>query len=110
LQWGGGCCIPLLVAEGEVVMSREYLVCFVEMVFGVGMFLNAMLFVPQAVKIYKTKDVKGLSLAMFGGFNVVQVFAILHGCIHADYILVSGFALSLVLSGVVTFLILLYRK
>ncbi|MDR3186887.1 MAG: hypothetical protein LBT63_00430 [Holosporaceae bacterium] len=88
----------------------EGLVYFVELMFGVGMFVNAALFIPQAVKIYRTREVGDLSILMFVGFNVVQIFSILHGYIHRDFILMAGFLLSLIFSGTITVLILLYDK
>jgi MtN3 and saliva related transmembrane protein len=87
----------------------EWLEFFVEFVFGLGMFINAVLFVPQALHVYRAKNAEGLSLTTFAGFNVVQIFTILHGYIHRDYILMVGFVLSFILSGIVTFLIIFYR-
>ncbi|MDR1982857.1 MAG: hypothetical protein LBQ08_03620 [Holosporaceae bacterium] len=83
---------------------------FTEIVFGISMFFNAALFIPQAIKIYRTKTTKGLSPATFIGFNIIQIFTILHGYIHQDYLLMFGFILSLVSCGIVTFLIFLYRE
>ncbi|MDR2766240.1 MAG: hypothetical protein LBB63_02125 [Holosporaceae bacterium] len=87
----------------------EYFVLAVEFMFCCGMFLNALLFIPQAIKIHRTKSALGLSPMMFVGFNIIQVFALLHGYIHRDYILMLGFALSLLFCGAVTFLIFLHR-
>jgi uncharacterized protein with PQ loop repeat len=33
----------------------------VDFIFGVGLFVNALLFIPQVIKLYKTKDSKDLS-------------------------------------------------
>ncbi|GHU16232.1 hypothetical protein FACS189472_00810 [Alphaproteobacteria bacterium] len=88
----------------------DYIEYIIEAIFGFGMFINAILFIPQAVKIYKTKSAKGVSLATFAGFCVIQLFTVLHGYIHQDYILMFGYALSLVFCAIVTFLIFLYRK
>lgn len=87
----------------------EYTKYFIELMFGASMIVNAMLFIPQAVKIYKTKNVTGLSFATFLGFNVIQIFTILHAYIHDDYTLMLGFTLALVASGTVTFLIHFYK-
>lgn len=73
------------------------------------MFVNAMLFLPQAIKIYKTKNVQGLSWITFFGFNLIQIFTILHACIHSDYALMFGFMLSFVTCGIVAFLIFFYK-
>ena len=45
----------------------------VAVVFGFGMALNALLFVPQALAIWRTKQSKGVSLLTFGGFNILQL-------------------------------------
>ncbi|MDR2617190.1 MAG: hypothetical protein LBC22_05280 [Endomicrobium sp.] len=51
-----------------------------------AMFINAALFLPQVIKLYKTKSTKGLSLITFIGFNIIQLSSILHGYIRKDYI------------------------
>lgn len=83
---------------------------FVDSVFGLGLFFNAALFVPQALTILRKKDAQELSLLTFGGFNVMQFFTALHGYLVKDYLLMSGFILSFVTCGMVTFLILYYRR
>jgi MtN3 and saliva related transmembrane protein len=93
-----------------VEMLETYIVWFVEFMFGMSMFLNAVLFIPQAMKIYKTKNAKDLSPITFVGFNIIQVFTIMHGYIRNDYPLMFGFLLSLVISSTVTVLIFMFRK
>jgi MtN3 and saliva related transmembrane protein len=90
-------------------LIESHIVDFIEFMFGLSMFFNALIFIPQAIKIYKTKNAGGLSLATFIGFNVIQVFIILHGYIREDYVLMFGYALSLAISGIVTSLIVLYK-
>ncbi|MDR3306299.1 MAG: hypothetical protein LBS61_01280 [Endomicrobium sp.] len=87
----------------------EYVKFFVELCFGLGMFINAVLFTPQIVSLFKTKNSKGLSLTTFIGFNIIQIFSLLHGYIYNDYVFMFGMLLSLMLCGCVTFLIILYR-
>jgi MtN3 and saliva related transmembrane protein len=82
----------------------------IEIIFSIGLFANAFLFLPQAIKIFKTKNISDLSLITFLGFNIIQMFGILHGYLHNDYILVFGFGLSFIFCGLVTTLILIYRK
>jgi MtN3 and saliva related transmembrane protein len=60
----------------------EYTKLFVEFCFGLSMFVNAILFVPQIFRLFKTKNPVGLSLTTFVGFNTIQIFSILHGYIH----------------------------
>lgn len=82
---------------------------FVEIVFGASLFFNAAIFIPQAIKLIKVKDSRGLSLITFFGFIVMQVFTAWHGYLVKDYVLMGGFLLSLLTCGIVTFLIVYYR-
>ena len=62
------------------------LIHIVEFLFSLGLFINAGLFMPQVIKLYRTKNPEGLSLITFGGFNIIQLLAVLHGVIHQDFI------------------------
>jgi MtN3 and saliva related transmembrane protein len=94
----------------EGLKMQEYVKYFIDLIFGVAMFLNAMLFIPQFITLRKTKDSGGLSLITFAGFNFIQIATIFHGYLYKDYMLMYGYILTLFISGSVTFLILLYRK
>jgi MtN3 and saliva related transmembrane protein len=78
--------------------------------FGFGMGLNALLFLPQAVSIWRTKRAEGVSLVTFGGFNVLQSLGLLHGALERDWSLALGMAVSLCSCGSVTILGLIYRR
>ena len=78
--------------------------------FGISLFVNASLFIPQAARLIKKKDSQDLSLITFVGFCITQIAAIAYGYLHHDYILMIGYALSLLTCGVVTVLIVHYRK
>jgi len=79
-------------------------------VFGFGMALNALLFVPQALSIWRTGRTEGVSLVTFGGFNALQALGVLHGVLQRDWSLATGMAVSLVSCGSVTLLTLAYRR
>jgi MtN3 and saliva related transmembrane protein len=85
------------------------LIFIIETVFSVGLFINAILFVPQIIKLYQKKNSRELSLLTFAGFNTIQFFTILHGYIHQDYLLMTGFLLSFITCGTVTGMIIYYR-
>ncbi|CAL7961543.1 PQ loop repeat [Gammaproteobacteria bacterium] len=87
-----------------------WLKSFIELMFGLGLFFNSLLFIVQAWKLFKAKESKDISLVTFAGFNIMQVFTILHGYLNKDYVLMVGFLLSFVFCGAVTFLIVLYRR
>jgi len=81
----------------------------VAVVFGLGLMCNALLFVPQMLAVWRKKSDEGISLITFGGFNVLQAIAIVHGFYQHDLSLILGMAASLITCGAVTFLTLLYR-
>jgi MtN3 and saliva related transmembrane protein len=79
-------------------------------VFGLGMAFNALLFVPQAMSIWRTGRTEGVSLVTFGGFNTLQALGVLHGILQRDWSLATGMTVSLVTCGSVTLLTLVYRR
>lgn len=87
-------------------MGWEYLI---EILFGLGQIVNASLFIPQAIKLYKTKDPESLSLITFIGFNIIQIITIGHGFIAKDYLLIGGTVANMLTSGIITVMILYYR-
>lgn len=85
-------------------------VSIIEFFFGFGLFFNAALFVPQARQIIKKKSAENLSWVTFLGFNMMQIFTLLHAYIHRDYLLFIGFFLSFLTCGWVTILIFKYQN
>ena len=81
----------------------------IEALFSLGLFANAILFIPQIIQLLKVKNPQGLSLITFAGFNLIQLAAILHGYIKNDYLLIFGFTLSLLTCGTVTVLIVYFK-
>jgi MtN3 and saliva related transmembrane protein len=81
----------------------------VAVVFGLGLIGNALLFVPQVLAVWRKKSDEGISLVTFGGFNVLQAIAIVHGVYQHDIALIQGMAASLLTCGSVTCLTLFYR-
>jgi len=81
----------------------------VAVIFGLALICNAALFVPQALALWRKKTDEGISLITFGGFNVLQVIAIVHGFYEHDRALIIGMVASLITCGAVTVLTLLYR-
>jgi MtN3 and saliva related transmembrane protein len=81
----------------------------VAILFGLGLFGNAALFVPQAIALWRKKTDEGISLITFAGFNILQVIAIVHGVYQQDLALIVGMIASLITCGSVTVLTLYYR-
>ena len=80
-----------------------------EWLFGLGLLCNALLFVPQALAVWRKKTDEGISLITFGGFSVLQIIGVVHGLYQHDLSLILGMAASLLSCGTVTVLTLFYR-
>ncbi|MFQ4144339.1 hypothetical protein [Chlorogloeopsis sp. ULAP02] len=78
--------------------------------FGLGFVINASLFVPQAMRILKTRSAKNVSLITFSGFNLIQIDGVLYGYYQNDLILMYGNLLSFITCGTVTLLAVYYRN
>jgi MtN3 and saliva related transmembrane protein len=81
----------------------------VAVIFGLGLFCNALLFVPQAIAVWRKKTDEGISLITFGGFSILQIIGIAHGVLQQDRALIFGMTASLLSCGAVTALTLFYR-
>jgi len=82
----------------------------VAFVFGLGMVLNAALFVPQALHLWRTKTAQGVSILSFAGFNALQAVGALHGYFQHDRALMIGMLASLATCGSVTVLAAHYSR
>jgi MtN3 and saliva related transmembrane protein len=78
--------------------------------FGLGLVVNGALFVPQAIRIWRSRSAKDVSLITFGGFNLLQVIGIVHGTFQHDRALILGMVASLIGCGAVTLGALLFRN
>ena len=81
----------------------------IEYGFSSSLLVNAALFIPQIITLLKTKSARGASLITFVGFNIIQIFTMLHGVLTHDYLLVGGYILSILTCGTVSVLIIYYR-
>lgn len=81
----------------------------VAFIFGLALLGNAMLFVPQALAVWRKKSDQGVSLVTFGGFCVLQVIGVVHGIYQHDNSLVVGLGASFLTCGAVTLLTIVYR-
>ncbi|MGA8042085.1 MAG: PQ-loop domain-containing transporter [Terracidiphilus sp.] len=81
----------------------------VAVIFGLGLIGNALLFVPQALAVWRKKSSEGISLVTFGGFNILQALGVVHGLYQGDWSLVIGLGASFITCGTVTGLTLVYR-
>ena len=81
----------------------------VAVIFGIGLFGNALLFVPQAIAVWRKKSDEGVSLLTFGGFSVLQIVGVIHGFYEHDNSLIFGLGASFLTCGTVTALTIFYR-
>jgi len=77
--------------------------------FGVGLILNSVIFVPQALTIWRKKRAEGVSIVTFSSFNALQFIGVLHGYFQSDRSLMIGMLASLVTCGTVTVLAIAYH-
>jgi MtN3 and saliva related transmembrane protein len=82
---------------------------FVALLFGLGLGVNALLFVPQVIALWRKKTDEGISLITFGGFSILQAIGIVHGVYQRDPSLMLGMAASLLTCGTATGLTIVYR-
>lgn len=87
----------------------SFLETFIQVGFSICLLVNSALFIPQIITLLKTQSSKNISLTTFLGFNVIQLFTLLHGWIENDIILVVGCIVSLITCGTVSLLIIYYR-
>ncbi len=82
----------------------------IDFIFGAALFFNALLFVPQAIRIIRNKTAEGVSLITFSGFLIIQFTIILHAITISDYLLMFGYIFSFLTCSSVTVLAIIYRK
>ena len=82
----------------------------IDFIFSSALFINAILFIPQALKIYQQKSAKDVSIFTFLGFLFIQIAIIAHGIIAKDMLLIYGYLLSVITCGSVVIFSLYYRK
>ncbi len=75
-----------------------------------ALFINALLFIPQFIKILKEKTAQEVSLLTFVGFWLIQATIVWHGFLQRDWWLVWGYSFSMFTCGAVIVGIILYRQ
>ncbi len=81
-----------------------------EIIFSSALFINALLFIPQFIKILKEKTAQEVSLLTFVGFWLIQATIVWHGFLQRDWWLVWGYIFSMFTCGAVIVGIILYRQ
>jgi|GEM_PF-1570270 len=91
-------------------MHGHILKIIMEGQFGIGLIVNAMLYVPQIMRLYKEKGSRELSYLMFGGFWFLTLSQTIYGFFKHDWIMAWGNMLTMITCGTVVCLIYIYRK
>ncbi|MCI7240820.1 SemiSWEET transporter [Aerococcus suis] len=65
---------------------------------------------PQALKTIKTRDVSGLSFWMYLTLVTGQILWLIHGTIIVDWGLILSNTISLIINGIIFFLIIKYQR
>ena len=94
---------------GGVFAVEKWLIQSTEFLFAASLFVNALLFIPQAWRLYKQKESKEVSLITFIGFWIGQLLTVCHALIKSDWILFSGYIFALITCGTVIILTIKYR-
>jgi|SRR6185437_3307751 len=81
----------------------------INIIFALALFANGLLFIPQILRLYKNKHAGEISLITFAGFNILNLFAVLHGMVVNDKILIIGYGLSVITNTIVTIMIIKYK-
>jgi len=77
--------------------------------FSLALFINAVLFIPQAIRIFKAKSSESVSLVTFLGFVMIQFTCVLYGLLKDDWILTIGFLTAMATCSSVVIMAFIYR-
>lgn len=82
----------------------------IDILFGLGLFINALLFVPQLLRIVRVKSGHDISLLTFAGFFILNLISSIYGYYHSDWIMVIGYAVSALMCVLIVLATLIYRS
>ena len=72
--------------------------------------LTTISFLPQAIKVWKTKSAKDLSLGMFSIFTTGVLLWLIYGILVVDIPIIAANAVTLMLSGTILYFKLTYKN
>lgn len=81
-----------------------------DILFDISLFVNAIIMLPQLVRILRSKVVEGLSLTSFAGIFLLQLIMAIHGYFYHDFNLMIGMFFAMIVSGSIAALIVFYGK
>ena len=77
--------------------------------FDLVLFISGTVFVPQIIRLLRTKKIQGLSLITFIGFFFIQFTSALHGYFVHNIALLIGMIYCMLTCGVVIILLFYYK-
>ncbi len=77
---------------------------------GIGGMVNALLFVPQIVKLLRCRSAEGVSLTMYAGFLVLQLVTAVDLGFHRIWTLSAAMAASAIATSTIVVLALRYQQ
>ncbi len=80
-----------------------------QIIFYLALFINIVIFVPQIIKLWRSKDAKSVSLMTFFGFLLLQLIIVFHGISIGDGVLTAAYLLSSLSCTILLGLILFYQ-
>jgi MtN3 and saliva related transmembrane protein len=80
-----------------------------ESLFALGILVNTIVYIPQAIKLIRVKHANDISLLTFSAFNIFLLIQTIYAYLHQDYHFFWGSLLILSSSLVVTGLIVYFR-
>lgn len=81
-----------------------------DILFEFGLFINAALMLPQAIKIIRYKSAQNISLTTYIGFTLIQLAMLLYSLLQQDIWLITGTIPNLGIDVWITFLIVKYNN
>ena len=81
----------------------------IQVMFALSLFVNALLFLPQTIKVIQLKSSENISIVTFIGFLCIQFVCVLYGFLMEDWILASGFIFGMVTCVTVVIAAVYYR-
>ncbi len=97
------------IRYSKFVRVKSMWITLLQVFFFLGLLANAVLFIPQAIRLYRYKSSREISILTFLGFNIIQILTTIHALIEKDWLLFIGSILAFITCASVTYLSLLYR-
>lgn len=67
----------------------------------IAAFMTTFSFLPQAIRVLKTRDTKALSLAMYSIFTFGVALWLIYGCYKQDYAVIVANMITLILAAAI---------